>query len=233
MRKENKEESVFSVLRLTLVSLFLCCVVVCEAQNEAALRDSLHQAADQLAFHPDSIELRMDKARWNMLLKQWDYAKAEYDYVLDRMPNHFDARRYRAYANEQMGRYTFARLDYDWALRLRPGDLSAMMGMALLLQKMQHYTEALDMVNRLVNAHPEAAEAYAVRAGIEKEREMFDLAVYDLGEAIKRDDTNKDYLLNRLELLVKLNRKEDADSDIKRLIQLGMPRPALKKYMLK
>lgn len=220
-------------IRLIIGALVVCSANVCHAQSEAELRDSLHKAADCLAFHPDSVELRVEKARWNMLLQQWAYAKEEYDFVLDRNPNHFEARKFRAYANEQMGRYNFARLDYEWALRLNPGDLNAMMGMAVLLQKMKHYTEALDMVNRLVNAHPESPEAYAARANIEKERKMYDLAVYDFSRAIELDSTNKDYLLNRLDLLVKLNRRVEADRDIKRLTQLGMPRPALKKYMMK
>ena len=59
-----------------------------QSQNESeslskdqakALRDSLAQATEVLAYYPDSIDLRLKKAAWNIQLKQWQYAKDEHD----------------------------------------------------------------------------------------------------------------------------------------------------------
>ena len=50
-----------------------------QSQNESeslskdqakALRDSLAQATEVLAYYPDSIDLRLKKAAWNIQLKQ-------------------------------------------------------------------------------------------------------------------------------------------------------------------
>ena len=57
-----------------------------QAQSRETLRDSLRKATDQLDYHPDSIDLRLRKARWNMELEEWATAKSEYDKVLLQRP---------------------------------------------------------------------------------------------------------------------------------------------------
>ena len=52
--------------------------------DKKQLRDSLKAATELLAYHTDSIDLRLRKAAWNLQLGQWDYAKNEYDYVINR-----------------------------------------------------------------------------------------------------------------------------------------------------
>ncbi len=198
--------------------------------NTNPLRDSLLTATHALEFHPDSIDLRLRKARWNMELEEWQKAKGEYDYVLGREPANIAALYYRAYCNDRLHRYNFARLDYQNLLTIVPGNFEARLGLALLNEKDQHYTEALDGINQLVAAHPDSAIAWAARAGIEMERGMTELAEYDYGEALSRDPDNKDYLLARADLRIKLQRHDDARRDLDRLVKLGMPKAALKEW---
>ncbi len=194
------------------------------------LRDSLHKAADALAYYPDSIDLRLRKARWNMELREWQNAKNEYDIVLNREPTNVAALYYRAYCNDRLGRYNFARLDYQNMLTIVPGNFEARLGLALLNEKDHHYTEALDGINQLVAAHPDSAVAWAARAGIEQERGMNELAEYDYGEALKRDPNNKDYLLTRADLRIKLGNYAEARRDLDLLVTLGTPKAALKEW---
>ena len=155
-------------------------------EDRKTLRDSLKLAMEQLSYHPDSVDLRLRKAAWNMQLGEWQYAKDEYDWVINHHPDNLAARYYRAYANTQLRRYNFARLDYETVLRVVPGNFDARLGLALLNQKDHHYTEAMDGVNMLVSTYPDSATAWAARAGIEKERDMKELAAYDYGEALRR-----------------------------------------------
>jgi len=180
-----------------------------------------------LSYHPDSVDLRLRKAAWNMQLEEWQYAKDEYDWVISHQPDNLAARYYRAYANTQLLRYNFARLDYENVLRVVPGNFDARLGLALLNQKDRHYTEALDGVNLLVAAYPDSAVAWAARAGIEKERDMKELAVYDYGEALRREPDNRDWLLARADLLIALRRFDDARKDLDRLVALGVARSEL------
>lgn len=202
-------------------------------EDRKALRDSLKLAMEELSYHPDSVELRLRKAAWNMQLGEWQYAKDEYDWVISHHPDNLAARYYRAYANTQLRRYNFARLDYENVLRVVPGNFDARLGLALLNQKDHHYTEAMDGVNLLVSSYPDSATAWAARAGIEKERDMKELAVYDYGEALRREPDNRDWLLARADLLIALRRYEEARKDLDRLVALGVARGELREMYRK
>lgn len=220
----------FKKFTLIILCTTLPTFAFCQTSGNDALRDSLKAATNALEFYPDSVDLRLRKARWNMELEEWQTAKNEYDKVLSKQPANIAALYYRAYCNDRLGRYNFARLDYQNLLTLVPGNFEANLGLALLNEKDHHYTEALDGINQLVDAHPDSAVAWAARAGIEVERGMNELAEYDYGEALKRDSDNQDYLLARADLRIKLGRNNEARDDLDHLVKLGTPKAALKEW---
>ncbi len=225
-----------SIIMIRIIELaFLCLTVVCQghAQNRNPIRDSLAMAMERLAYHPDSIDLCLKKAGWNIQLQQWQYAQETYDKVLNRDPNNIAALYYRAYVNEKQGRYNFARMDYLNLLKIVPGNFEGQLGLALLNQRDHHYTEAMDQMNRLVDQFPDSAVAYAARGGVEREQKMFELAEYDYSEAVRRDASNIDYILNHVDLLILLNRKQEARLEVERLVVLGVPRNSLMEYYRK
>ncbi len=216
--------------RIVLFAVLWLVVLCGQAQDKQSLRDSLAAATEALAYHPDSVDLRLKKAAWNVELEQWQYAKDDYDRVLRKEPDNVAALYYRAFVNEKLGRYNFARLDYQNLIRLVPGNFEIQLGYALLNQKDHHYTEAMDQMNLLVSQYPDSALAYAARAGMEVERGQYELASYDYEEAILRDGTNTDYILAHADVLITLGRKEKARKQLDRLVALGVPRGSLKDY---
>ena len=216
-------------MRKAFLLAFLCVAMSVWAQDKQALRDSLSKAADELAYHPDSTDLRLKKAAWNKELEQWEYTLDEYSRILSRQPECLAALFYRAYAIERLRRYNFARLDYENLLTFVPGNFEALLGLALLNQKDHHYTEAMDQINQLVQQHPDSALAYAARAGIEEERQQLELAVYDYGEAIRRAPNDPTFIVARASLLARLGRKGEALEDVERAVRLGVPRGGLLK----
>ena len=192
------------------------------SSSSSALRDSLALATETLAYHPDSIDLRLKKAAWNIQLEQWNYAKDELDKVLFLNQTNIAGLFYRAFVNEKLKRYNFARLDYQNLLVLVPGNFQAQLGLALLNEKDQHHTEAYDGINNLIEQYPDSAVAYAARGGMEKERGMLELAVYDYAEAMRLDSTNQDYIVSHVDLLITLGRKLEAYDDLRRLQALGV-----------
>lgn len=190
--------------------------------SSSALRDSLALATETLAYHPDSIDLRLKKAAWNIQLEQWNYAKDELDKVLFLNQTNIAGLFYRAFVNEKLKRYNFARLDYQNLLVLVPGNFQAQLGLALLNEKDQHHTEAYDGINNLIEQYPDSAVAYAARGGMEKERGMLELAAYDYAEAMRLDSTNQDYIVSHVDLLITLSRKLEAYDDLRRLQALGV-----------
>lgn len=196
-------------------------------ETREQFRDSLKAATELLAYHPDSTDLQLRKAGWNIQLEQWDYAKNEYDKILAREPYNLSARYYRAFVNEKLHRYPFARLDYEAVLTIVPSNFEALLGIALLNQKDGRQTEAYNQINQLVAMNPDSAVAYAARAGIEKERQMFSLAENDYEAACQRDPSNVDYRLNRVELLVLLKRPEEARAQLDILSKQGVAQGVL------
>ena len=201
-----------------------------QAQSNQALRDSLARATETLAYHPDSIDLRLKKAAWNIQLEQWNYAKDDLDKVLYLDNTNIAGLYYRAFVNEKLKRYNFSRLDYQNLLVLVPGTFQAQLGLALLNEKDKHHTEAYDGINNLIEQYPDSAIAYAARGGMEKERGQLELAEYDFQKAISLDGTNKDYVINHVDLLISLGRKNDALADLERLRQLGMAPGELREF---
>ncbi len=214
-------------MRTLLLAAALLIGLSASAQTAKELRDSLAVATENLAFHPDSVDLRLRKAGWNLQLEQWDYARQEYDYVLRLDPENVSALYFRAYVNTRQGRYKFARLDYESVLAIVPGNFEAQLGLALLNQKDSHYTEALDMLNALCGKFPGRSEAFAARAGVEMERGMYEISEFDFTEALRLEPTNKDYRLSRADVRLKLGWRDKAREDLDELVRQGVPRPSL------
>lgn len=200
------------------------------AQSYRALRDSLSEVMEALEFHPDSVDLHLRKAGLNIELEQWKYALDEYDLVLERLPDNPAALFYRAYVNDKLGRYDFARADYESLLRVAPMHFEGQLGLALLNEKDNHYTEALNQMGMMAELFPDSAIVYAVRAGMEQERKMMELADFDYGKAIELDPANTDYRLSRANLRIVMRRKQDARDDLDALVRMGVSRANLKPY---
>ncbi len=201
--------------------------VQARAQTYEQMCDSLDAVTELVGKYPKDVGLRLRKASWNLLLEQWDYARIEYDNVLELDPGNIAALYYRAYANEKLHRYKFARKDYEEMLSIVPGDFNGQLGLALLLQKDFHYTEAMDRINRLVQQYPENAVGYAARAGMELERGMLELSEYDFSEAMRLDPDNTDYIINRADVRIRMEHFDDARADLALAMEKGVPRPAL------
>lgn len=213
------------------VIIMLAATVAAHAQNDNPLRDSLKIAMEKLSFCPDSVDLLLKKAAWNIQLEQWQYAKDSYDIVLRKEPANIAALYFRAFANERLGRYNFARLDYEHLLSVVPGNFQAQLGLALLNHKGKHYTQAMDMMNHIVTQFPDSAVAYAARANMEKERNLLELADYDMSKAIQIEPHNTDYIIARTDIRIKMKRWQDARRDIDTLLQLGIPKASLEGLM--
>ena len=134
--------------RITLSLILTAVMLSSNAQDRSHLRDSLSKALETLAYHPDSVDLILKKASWNIELGQWQYAKDSYDDVLRLEPYNLAALFFRAYAKEKLNRLNFARLDYETLLTIVPGHFEAQLGLALLNFKDKHFTEDMDMDNR-------------------------------------------------------------------------------------
>ena len=85
-------------------------------------------------------------------------------------------------------------------------------------------------INQLVELYPDSAVAFAARGGMEAERNMLELAEYDYSEAIRLDPANTDYIINRVDVRLRMGKKKEAREDLDDAVKAGIPRPALVEF---
>lgn len=220
--------------RLYLKGLVLCVAVLlqhtAQAQDSQRWRDSLTVLNRQIATQPWSTDLHLRKAAANLQLKQWQYAVDEYALVLQKEPHNPAALFYRAYANTHLHRYELARTDYESLLAVHPRHFEARLSLAVVLQMMGQRQDALNQFNQVVEHHADSAVAYAARANLEREMKQDEAALYDWHRAEQLEPLNPLYVVSHVDLLLVLERREEARRVLDHAVRRGVPRGMLKEW---
>ena len=203
------------------------------AQTRQQWRDSLEVLNVYISKDPQNLHLHLLKAEANINLEQWDYALAEYGKILHVDEKNLAALYFRAYIHTQQRHYDLARVDYEAFLRLQPTHFEARLGLAHVLQKMGRKTDTVDELNRLVQMFPDSADAYAARAAFETEQKQYDIALYDWDEAIRRKPLQSGFVVSKADILISLNRMDEARDELNTAIKRGIPSYALKEWLEK
>ena len=217
-------------MRYFLFVLFYLSVITAVAQSRQEWRDSLETLSASLKQDPDNIDLRLRKAEADIQLERWDYALAEYGRILRTDEKNLAAVYFRAYVHERQKHYDLARVDYESFLAIQPLHLEARLGLAHILQKMGRRSDAMDVLNQIVQMFPDSADAYAARAAFETKYLQYELALYDWNEAIRLRPDNEGFVISKVDLLIRLKRKKEAREALDALVSKGTPRGMLKEW---
>ena len=217
-------------MRYFLFVLFYLSVITAVAQSRQEWRDSLETLSASLKQDPDNIDLRLRKAEADIQLERWDYALAEYGRILRTDEKNLAALYFRAYVHERQKHYDLARVDYESFLAIQPLHLEARLGLAHILQKMGRRSDAMDVLNQIVQMFPDSADAFAARAAFETKYLQYELALYDWNEAIRLRPDNEGFVISKVDLLIRLKRKKEAREALDALVSKGTPRGMLKEW---
>ncbi|NDV59623.1 lipopolysaccharide assembly protein LapB [Bacteroides sp. 519] len=186
-----------------------------------------------LNIAPFTIPILLNRATVNMELGKNNKAYIDYCQVLDLEKTNVEALLMRAYIYITRRDFNAARLDYDRLLKEAPLHYSGRLGLVSLNQKEKKYTEALDILNRMLIEFPQDATLYMMKAGIEIDMELLDVALIDLEEAIRINPESPDAYIYRGELYLHQNKKKLAKQDFERAISLGIPKSELSEQLQK
>ena len=198
-----------------------------QAQDNQRWRDSLTVLNKQIAISPWSTDLHLRKAAANLELQQWQYAVDEYALILQREPHNPAALFYRAYANTHLRRYDLARNDYNDLLVIVPTHFEARLSLAVVLQLMGRRQDALDQLNQTVEQHADSAVVYAARANLERDMKQDEAALYDWQQAERLSPRDPLYVVSHVDLLLVLERREEARRVLDAAVTRGIPRGML------
>ena len=199
--------------------------------GQTSWRDSLASLNRAIALSPRSTDLRLKKAAVNIELGQWDYAVDEYGRVLDIDPDCLAALYFRAYAHTHLRHLDMARNDYARFLSLAPRHFEARLGLAMVKRQLGRQQETLDELNLLVQQHPDSALAYAARAGYETEIKQYETALFDWDEALQRRPKSADFVVSKVDILLSMNRNDEAWAELEAAMKRGIPRASLKDWI--
>ena len=99
--------------------------------------------------------------------------------------------------------------------------------MIYTLTCLKKHNDALDQANILIELFPDSSEAFAARAGVEEDMNAFELALYDLDQAIRLSPTESEYIIAKAEILIHLNRKQEAKTLLQAALKRGIPQESL------
>lgn len=216
--------------RIIIVLMLLVGARSMMAQTPQQWRDSVSFLIEAIRQDPKNTDLRLKKAEVNINLQQWEYAVEEYGNVLRIDDRNLAALYFRAYCQSKLRHYDMAKADYDAFLSMEPKHMEARLGLAHVLQKMGRKADTIDELNRIVQLFPDSADAYAARAVYETEQQMYDVALYDWDEAIRRQPANVDFVVSKVDVLLRLGRRKEARDVLDTLTHQGVPRGVVKEW---
>lgn len=196
-------------------------------------RDSLTVLNRQIAESQWSTDLHLRKATANLELKQWEYAIDEYALVLQHEPRNPAALFYRAYANTHLRRFDLARNDLNDLLIMFPSHFEGRLSLAVVLQQQGHHQDALDQLNQAIEQHADSAVAYAARANLERVMKQDESALYDWQRAEEFSPRDPIYVVSHVDLLLVLERREEARRVLDAAVRRGIPRGMLQEWYQK
>lgn len=202
-------------------------------QRQGKLGDALESYNFALNMTPKMVPILLNRAALYLELGKNDLARIDYSMVLDVEPKNLEALMMRAYAYSCLNDYKSAQSDYERLLTFSPMNYKGRLGLAMSLKQLGMKQEAMNELTAMISSKTmeddkvitdeKLAVIFSTRANIEVEQEQYDLAIYDLGEAIRLDPKQTENYLVRGQIYLNQRKKELARKDFETAVSYGVP----------
>lgn len=190
-------------------------------------KEALESYSLALNGAPSQVTILLNRASLYLQMGHLDQAYIDYCNVIDQDESNKDALQFRAYIYMCHRQYQEARLDYRKLLEAEPQNKTARIGMVMVNQKDKRYQEALKDLNLMVTDYPEDISLLKLRAGIQVEMDLLDMALLDLETASQISPTDAEIYVMYGEIYLAKGEKHKAYAAFEKAIELGVPRPQL------
>jgi len=191
------------------------------AERTGREEEALEDYRQALLLAPGTKGLLLGRASLYLKMGNESRALADYNEVLDKSPDHAEALLMRAYIRQRQHMLKDARRDYEHLLRLDPTHEQALLGLALVNDNDRRPQEAMENINRAIDLYPTHAAGYAIRAGMEFDRKLYEVAEADFSKAIEMEPNNISFRLARANFYNKTKRRKEAREDVRIAARLG------------
>lgn len=206
-------------------------------RRQGKYQEALESYTYALNVAPRSVPILLNRAAVYLEVGKNELSQTDCSLVLDFEPDNEEALLMRAYIYLRQRDNKLARADYERLVKAHPTSYNGRLGLATLEQKEHRYEQALNILNGMIAEKVEDAAPsyyatlYTARADVEKDMGHADMALIDLDEAIKLDETLTEAYLIRGELYISQKRKELAKHDFEKAIALGVPASELQGWL--
>ncbi len=184
-------------------------------------KDALQAFSDGLTLQSGSQNLLIDRASLYLTMGSETRALTDLDNLLTINPDHLQGLFYRAYVYRKQHLMMKARRDYEHLITLQPDNREARISLAMLNADDNRPQEAMEQADIIVRYWPSYATGWIVRGGLHQKRRNFELALYDMNQAISLEPDNPDFYISRAILYRDFKKKNLARADFARAVQLG------------
>ncbi|WP_276964306.1 tetratricopeptide repeat protein [Bacteroides graminisolvens] len=175
-----------------------------------------------LNFAPIAVPILLNRGSAYMNIGQNDNAYLDYCQVLDVDKDNIEALLMRAYIYTQRKDFKAGRADYEKLLKIEPTNYTARLGLITLNQKDGKLNEALEGITMMITENPKDATLYIARADIECDLDKKDMALIDLDEALRLNDSASEAYLLRGQIFLSQKKKYLAKLSFDKAISLGI-----------
>ncbi len=195
-------------------------------------RDSLALATldDAFSLAPRSPVVLENRARVLQGMGRIDDAFADYSRALDIDSTLKTPRFFHGIISLSRGDTVTARADFERLYKLAPESFDANFGMGMLLFDTGHPLEAIPYYNRVIELDPQA-EYYGARALCNLQCERLSEAADDIAKGLELDPNDGELYLYRAILNKMRFRPDDSRNDVRRAVELGVPRERVRLFI--
>jgi tetratricopeptide (TPR) repeat protein len=189
--------------------------------NVGDIENALKDYNDAIRTNPDFNMAYYNRALLFVNESKFVDAINDCNIAIKKDSNYFDALYLRGFANNKISSFNEAIVDYNKVIKIKPDHLLALFNRGNSKKNLSNFKGAIEDYSKALELKPNFSEAYNGRGVAKYFIEDYVGSINDYDLALKFNSSNGNIYYNKAMTEIKMNRTNDACSDLKKALQLG------------